>query len=137
MIRIASILLALCISTAVLAQQVPPYTYPLTIGTSSVSILPASNARKKLLFHNPNDSAKIAVCPVGPTRAVGGSPALIVAAINGPAALRFFRTIGFWSTTPQQDPTRRYRWAAHGSRWRKHLPEMAQVEPLAAARTLK
>jgi hypothetical protein len=66
-----------------LAQQVPPYIYPLNIGTSSVPILPANPQRKYLLFHNPNDSAKIAVCPVGPTRAVGGSPALIVAAING------------------------------------------------------
>ena len=49
------------------AQQVPPYTYPITLGTSSVSILPANPARKKLYFHNPNDSAKVAVCPVGPT----------------------------------------------------------------------
>lgn len=63
--------------------QVPPYTYPLTIGTSSVSILIANPARKKLIFHNPNDVAKIAVCPVGPTRAVGGSQSAIVAVING------------------------------------------------------
>jgi hypothetical protein len=66
-----------------LAQQVPPYTYPQTIGTSSVTILPVNPARKKLVFHNPNDTAKIAVCPVGPTRAVGGSASLIVAVING------------------------------------------------------
>jgi|SRR5882757_4279087 len=66
-----------------LAQQVPPYTYPQTIGTSSVSILPANPSRKKLIFHNPNDTAKIAVCPIGPTRAVGGSASLIVAIING------------------------------------------------------
>lgn len=83
MMRLATIILALCLATAALAQQVPPYTYPLTIGASSVTILPANPARKKLIFHNPNDTAKIAVCPVGPTRAVGGSPALIVAAING------------------------------------------------------
>lgn len=73
----------LFLATPALAQQVPPYTYPQTIGTSSVSILPANPARKKIIFHNPNDSVKIAVCPVGPTRAVGGSPSLIVAVING------------------------------------------------------
>lgn len=70
-------------ATPALAQQVPPYTYPQTIGTASVSILPANPARKKLIFHNPNDSAKVAVCPVGPTRAVGGSASQIVAVING------------------------------------------------------
>jgi hypothetical protein len=62
MIRLAAIILALCITSAALAQ-VPPYTYPLTIGTSSVTVLPANPARKKVVFHNPNDTAKIAVCP--------------------------------------------------------------------------
>ena len=82
MIRLAVALLALCLASAAKAQT-PPYTYPLTIGTSSVTVLPANNARKKVIFHNPNDTAKIAVCPVGPTRAVGGSQSLIVAVING------------------------------------------------------
>jgi hypothetical protein len=79
---IAAAALALCASPAP-AQQVPPYTYPITLGTSSVTILPANNTRKRVVFHNPNDTAKIAVCPVGPTRTVGGSQSLIVAAING------------------------------------------------------
>ena len=81
--RLAAALVALCLANAAFAQQVPPYTYPQTIGTSSVTVLPVNPARKKVIFHNPNDTAKIAVCPVGPTRAVGGSTALIVAAING------------------------------------------------------
>jgi hypothetical protein len=75
--------LALCLATPALAQRVPPYTYPITLGTSSVTILAANNTRKKVVFHNPNDQAKVAVCPVGPTRAVGGSASLIVAVING------------------------------------------------------
>jgi hypothetical protein len=86
MIRLASIILALCITSAALAQT-PPYTYPLTIGTSSVSILPADPARKKLIFHNPNDQAKVAVCPVGPNRLANSSQALIVAVINGPGCI--------------------------------------------------
>lgn len=63
--------------------QVPPYVYPLTIGTSSTTILPANQQRKKLIFHNPNDTAKIAVCPVGPNRTAGSASTNVVAVING------------------------------------------------------
>jgi hypothetical protein len=80
MMRILALLLAVGLSTASQAQT-PPYTYPQTIGTSSVTILAANPARKKLIFHNPNDTAKIAVCPIGPSRSSGG--ANIVAVING------------------------------------------------------
>jgi hypothetical protein len=65
MIRLATFLLALCLASAAHAQT-PPYTYPLTLGTSSVTILAPNNARKKLIFHDPNDTAKIAVCPRRP-----------------------------------------------------------------------
>ncbi len=111
--RIAAALLALLLAVPALAQQVPPYTYPQTIGTSSVSILPANPGRKKLSFHNPNDSAKVAVCPIGPTRAVGGSASLIVAVINGAgcSTLLPYMTIevsGSTASGPQQ---------AMGSAW--------------------
>lgn len=81
--RLFAALLLFCLGAPALGQQAPPYTYPQTIGTSSVTILAANVNRKKLIFHNPNDTAKIAVCPVGPTRTVGGSASLIVAVING------------------------------------------------------
>jgi hypothetical protein len=109
---VASLFLALsCFGAR--AQQVPPYTYPQTIGTSSVTILPANNTRKKLVFHNPNDTAKIAICPVGPTRAVGGSQALIVAVINGAGCMTLlpYQTVevsGSTASGPQQ---------AMGSAW--------------------
>lgn len=80
--RVLVFLLALGFTTAARAQS-PPYTYPQTIGTSSVTILAANPVRKKLIFHNPNDTAKVAVCPIGPTRLAGGSNTLIVAVING------------------------------------------------------
>ena len=83
---LAAVLLALCLATAAKAQS-PPYTYPLALGTSSVTILPANPARKKVVFHNPNDTAKIAVCPVGPNRTAQSSQALIVAVINGAGCL--------------------------------------------------
>jgi hypothetical protein len=63
------------------AQQVPPYVYPVTIGAAQATILPANPARKKLIFHNPNATALVAVCPTGPSRSNG---AAITAAVNGP-----------------------------------------------------
>jgi hypothetical protein len=108
-----SLAILLGIAGSAAAQQVPPYTYPQTIGTSSVTILPANPARKKLIFHNPNDSAKVAVCPVGPTRAVGGSPSLIVAVINGAGCITLlpydrWEVSGSTASGPQQ---------AMGSAW--------------------
>lgn len=110
--RIAAAFL-LCLALPAYAQQVPPYTYPQTIGTSSVSILAANPARKKLIFHNPNDTAKVAVCPVGPTRAVGGSASQIVAAINGAGCITLlpydrWEVSGSTASGPQQ---------AMGSAW--------------------
>jgi hypothetical protein len=42
-----------------------------------------TSQRKKLIFHNPNDSAKIAVCPIGPPRVSSLGTANITAVING------------------------------------------------------
>jgi hypothetical protein len=84
MIRLASILIALCIASAALAQT-PPFVYPISIGTSSIAVLAAeiTPQRKKIIFHNPNDSAKIAVCPVGPPAISSLGTANITAVING------------------------------------------------------
>jgi flavoprotein len=79
--RLAAALFFFCLSASALAQQVPPYVYPVTLGTSQASILPANTARKKLIFTNPNATAFVAVCPAGPSRSNG---AAITAAINGP-----------------------------------------------------
>ena len=85
--RLAVALAAFCLCASAFAQQIPPFTYPQTLGTSSVTVLPVNPARKKVIFHNPNATALIAVCPVGPSRAVPFSPTLIVAAINGAGCL--------------------------------------------------
>lgn len=61
------------------AAQVPPYVYALTVGTAQIQVIGANTARKRLIFHNPNDQAKVAVCPAGPTR----TGATVTAAING------------------------------------------------------
>lgn len=60
--------------------QVPPYVYPVTLGTSSVQVLPANPARKRVIFVNPNATALVAVCPLGPTR---NTSVIVVAVING------------------------------------------------------
>jgi hypothetical protein len=82
--RLAAALLALCLAAPALAQT-PPYVYPISLGTSSITILAAdpTSQRKKLIFHNPNDSAKIAVCPIGPPRVSSLGTANITAVING------------------------------------------------------
>jgi hypothetical protein len=61
--------------------QVPPYVYAITLGTVSTQILGVDPLRKRLFFHNPNATALVAVCPVGPARVTGG--VAVVAAING------------------------------------------------------
>lgn len=62
------------------AAQVPPYVYAITVGTGSVQVLASNTLRKRLIFINPNATALVAVCPLGPTRSAG---ATVTAAING------------------------------------------------------
>lgn len=80
--RLAAALLLL--ATPAMAQQVAPYTYPVTVGTTSATVITANPQRKKLIFHNPNDTAKVAVCPTGPARNTG---AAMTAVINGPGCI--------------------------------------------------
>lgn len=77
--RIASALLAVLALTASLHAQVAPYIYAPTIGTSSSQVLSQNPLRKRLIFVNPNATANVAVCPIGPTR----TGATITPAING------------------------------------------------------
>ena len=72
-----AILLALVCSAA---AQVPPYVYAITLGTSSVQVLPADTLRKRVIFVNPNATALVAVCPAGPSCKDGSA---IAPAING------------------------------------------------------
>jgi flavoprotein len=75
---LASLLLLAAATSA--TAQVPPYVYPVTLGTSSVQILPVNPARKRVMFVNPNATALVAVCPFGPARSTNVA---VVAAING------------------------------------------------------
>lgn len=86
--RILAALAFVCLAAQALAQT-PPYVYPISIGAASITILAAdpTSQRKKLIFHNPNDSAKVAVCPVGPARVASLGTANIVAVINGPGCI--------------------------------------------------
>jgi flavoprotein len=77
--KLLATLLLLAGAVAAFAQ-VPPYVYPVTLGTSSVQILPVNPARKRVMFINPNATALLAVCPLGPAR---NTNVAVVAAING------------------------------------------------------
>lgn len=74
------LLVLLLVSSAPAFAQQAPYVYGPTLGTSSVQILGNNPARKRLLFFNPNDTAKVAVCPLGPTR---NTSVIVVAVVNG------------------------------------------------------
>jgi hypothetical protein len=58
-----------------------PFAYVLTVGTSSVQILPQNPSRKAVMFFNPSSNT-IAVCP-----ALTASGAALPAAVNGPGSI--------------------------------------------------
>jgi flavoprotein len=62
------------------AAQVPPYVYPVTLGTSSIQVLPVNPLRKRVIFTNQSGTGLIAVCPLGPARNTG---TIITAVVNG------------------------------------------------------
>jgi hypothetical protein len=72
--------IALSLAGSATAQNIQPYVHAITVGTSSIQVIASNQARKQLVFHNPNDQIRIAVCPLGPSRSAG---ATVTAAING------------------------------------------------------
>jgi hypothetical protein len=84
MIRIALILAALFSANAALAQSPGmPFTYPVTVGTSSAQAIGVNAARKRIEFYNSSDTAKIAVCP---TISRTATPT-ITCTVNGPGSI--------------------------------------------------
>lgn len=56
-----------------------PKGWPITVGTASIQALPGAKARTRIIFHNPNAAALIAVCP----EANGANANPLPAVING------------------------------------------------------
>jgi hypothetical protein len=84
MIRLASIILALCLAAAAHAQTpAMPYTYPVTVGTSSALAVSVNQTRARIEFVNNSDTAKIAVCP---TISRTATPT-IVCTVNGAGSI--------------------------------------------------
>jgi hypothetical protein len=75
--------LALLLAPSIAFAQVPPYDYPIVVGTAQVQVLGADNARRRLVFANPNATATIAVCPT--LSRVNSAP--IVCAVNGAGSI--------------------------------------------------
>ncbi|MDI3563557.1 hypothetical protein [Bradyrhizobium sp. Arg816] len=60
-----------------------PYTYPVTVGTSSSQAIGTNAARRRIEFYNSSDTAKIAVCPTI-SRTVTQT---ITCTVNGPGSI--------------------------------------------------
>jgi hypothetical protein len=76
------VVVALLLPAAAFAQT-PPYAYPITVGTSQVQVLGADNARRRLVFQNPNAKTTVAVCP-----AISRvNSAAITCAVNGAGSI--------------------------------------------------
>ena len=75
--------LALLLAPSIAFAQTPPYAYPITVGTSPVHILGPDNARRRLVFVNPNATATVAVCPA--VSRINSAP--ITCAVNGPGSI--------------------------------------------------
>jgi len=61
--------------------QLTPITYALTLGTTSVQILPSNPSRKALMFFNPTANI-VAICPA--VNSLGGPQ---VAIVNGAGSI--------------------------------------------------
>lgn len=61
--QLLAILLFLISAPAFAQSPGMPYTYPVTIGTSSSQVIGTNTNRKRIEFVNPNATALIAVCP--------------------------------------------------------------------------
>jgi hypothetical protein len=66
------------------AAQTPPYVHGATVGTSPIQALATNATRRKIFFYNPNATATIAFCPVGPNRDTG---AALTCAVNGAGSI--------------------------------------------------
>jgi hypothetical protein len=107
MIRAFVVFASLLFASAAHAQESPPFVYTMTLGTTSTTVLPVNFNRKRVLFSNPNATAMIAICPIGPSRSVPFNPALIVAVVNGPGCITIlpfgsFDVTGSTPSGPQQ-----------------------------------
>ncbi|MGY4437058.1 hypothetical protein ACVWWO_009535 [Bradyrhizobium sp. F1.13.1] len=85
MTRLALSALALLFLAGIAAAQSPamPYTYPVTVGTSSALAVGTNVARRRIEFVNNSDTAKIAVCP---TISRTATPT-ITCTVNGPGSI--------------------------------------------------
>lgn len=84
MIRILIALAALCLAAPAVAQSpAMPFTYPVSVGTSSAQAIASNPARRRIEFYNSSDTAKIAVCP---TISRTSTPT-ITCTVNGPGSI--------------------------------------------------
>lgn len=82
--RLVVLLICLLLSSPVAAQSPGmPYTYPVSVGTSSAPAIGVNQNRARIEFVNNSDTAKIAVCP---TISRTATPT-ITCTVNGPGSI--------------------------------------------------
>ena|SRR5437879_2770181 len=81
--RIAFLILLLSAGVAFAQSPAMPFTYPVSVGTSSAQAIGVNPARKRIEFYNSSDTAKIAVCP---TISRTATPT-ITCIVNGPGSI--------------------------------------------------
>lgn len=75
----------LSLSAFSVSAQTPgqPYTWPVSVGTSSAQVIGPDTTRRRIAFYNSSDTAKIAVCPTVSRK----DSSLITCAVNGPGSI--------------------------------------------------
>jgi hypothetical protein len=82
--RLACLLVAVLFPAAAFAQSpAMPFTYPVSVGTSSAQAIGVNSSRRRIEFYNSSDTAKIAVCP---TISRTATPT-ITCTVNGPGSI--------------------------------------------------
>jgi hypothetical protein len=79
----AAALASIALIGSVRAQNALPYTWPRTVGTTQVGLVPFNPARKQLVFINPNVAALVSICPAV-DRITNAS---IVCTLHGPGSI--------------------------------------------------
>lgn len=79
----AAMLLAMIGAPADAQTPAMPFTYPVSVGTSSAQAIAVNPARKRIEFYNSSDTAKIAVCPTISRSTVP----TITCTVNGPGSI--------------------------------------------------
>lgn len=111
--RLVLALLAIILSAPALAQSTPlmPYTYPVTVSTSSAQAVGVNSARRRIDFYNPNATVSVAVCP----SVSRSNSAAIACTVNGAGSITLLPYASYSIVGVGGNPSVPSAWNAIGS----------------------